>query len=62
MYQFGKIGNSNIDYQSANSPDPTYFRKLPLIIARSMQETMGNTLVNSVPIMKMRKKQDSIFS
>ena len=29
MYQFGKIGNSNIDYQSANSPDPTYFRKLP---------------------------------
>ncbi|MES2239544.1 MAG: TonB-dependent receptor [Bacteroidota bacterium] len=29
MYQFGKIGNSNIDYQNANSPDPTYFRKLP---------------------------------
>jgi hypothetical protein len=29
MYQFGKIGNSNIDYQSANSPDPTYFKKLP---------------------------------
>jgi hypothetical protein len=27
MYQFGKIGNSNIDYQSANSPDPTYFQK-----------------------------------
>lgn len=29
MYQFGKIGNSNIDYQNANSPDPTYYRKLP---------------------------------
>jgi len=29
MYQFGKIGNSNIDYQNANSPDPTYFRKMP---------------------------------
>jgi hypothetical protein len=29
MYQFGKIGNSNIDYQSVNSPDPSYFRKLP---------------------------------
>ncbi|NGY36633.1 TonB-dependent receptor [Flavobacterium sp. XN-5] len=29
MYQFGKIGNSNLDYQNANSPDPTYFRKLP---------------------------------
>jgi hypothetical protein len=29
MYQTGKIGNSNIDYQNANSPDPTYYRKLP---------------------------------
>ncbi|NRS87828.1 hypothetical protein HNQ02_000738 [Flavobacterium sp. 7E] len=29
MYQFGKIGNSNIDYQTVNSPDPSYFRKLP---------------------------------
>ncbi|MGA9638987.1 carboxypeptidase-like regulatory domain-containing protein [Flavobacterium sp.] len=29
MYQFGKVSNSNIDYQNANSPDPTYYRKLP---------------------------------
>lgn len=29
MYQFGSVGNSNIDYQNAISPDPTYFRKLP---------------------------------
>ncbi|HJY13051.1 MAG TPA: hypothetical protein VJ304_09715, partial [Flavobacterium sp.] len=29
MYQFGKVGNSNIDYQKAESPDPTYYRKLP---------------------------------
>ena len=29
MYQFGKVGNSNIDYQNANSPDPTYYRKMP---------------------------------
>ena len=29
MYQFGKVGNSNIDYQNADSPDPTYYRKLP---------------------------------
>lgn len=28
-YQFGKISNSNIDYQNADSPDPTYYRKLP---------------------------------
>ena len=29
MYQFGKVANSNIDYQNANSPDPTYYRKMP---------------------------------
>ncbi|TRX36644.1 peptidase associated domain and porin domain-containing protein [Flavobacterium restrictum] len=29
MYQFGKIANTNIDYQNANSPDPTYYRKMP---------------------------------
>lgn len=29
MYQFGKVGNSTIDYQRANSPDPVYYRKLP---------------------------------
>ncbi|WP_366185625.1 carboxypeptidase-like regulatory domain-containing protein [Flavobacterium ovatum] len=29
MYQTGKISNSNIDYQNANSPDPAYYRKLP---------------------------------
>ena len=29
MYQIGKVGNSNIDYQNANSPDPAYFRKMP---------------------------------
>ncbi|AWG20922.1 TonB-dependent receptor [Flavobacterium faecale] len=29
MYQTGKVSNSNIDYQNANSPDPSYFRNLP---------------------------------
>lgn len=29
LYQFGKIGNSNIDYQHANSPVPSYYRKMP---------------------------------
>lgn len=28
-YQFGKIGNSRLDYQSVPNPDPTYYRKLP---------------------------------
>lgn len=28
-YQVGHIGNSRLDYQVANSPDPTYYRLLP---------------------------------
>ncbi|WP_029271500.1 carboxypeptidase-like regulatory domain-containing protein [Flavobacterium sp. KJJ] len=29
MYQFGKVGNSNIDYQKGDSPDPVYYKKMP---------------------------------
>lgn len=28
-YQFGKIGNSRLDFVKENNPDPTYYRKLP---------------------------------
>lgn len=28
-YQFGKIGNSRLDYQYAPNPDPTYYTKTP---------------------------------
>ncbi|MBP9792869.1 MAG: carboxypeptidase-like regulatory domain-containing protein [Flavobacterium sp.] len=28
-FQTGSIGNSRLDYQSANSPDPTYYKYLP---------------------------------
>jgi hypothetical protein len=28
-YQTGKIGNSRLDYQLGNNPDPTYYRNLP---------------------------------
>ena len=28
-YQFGQIGNSRIDYQKADNPDPNYYKKLP---------------------------------
>ncbi len=27
-YQTGKIGNSRLDYQNGNNPDPTYYKKL----------------------------------
>ena len=29
LYQWGNISNSNIDFQNANNPDPTYYRKMP---------------------------------
>lgn len=28
-YQFGKIGNSRLDFNGADNPDPTYYRNLP---------------------------------
>lgn len=28
-YQFGSIGNSRLDFQDVNNPDPTYYRNLP---------------------------------
>lgn len=28
-YQFGSVGNSRIDFQGVDNPDPTYYRKLP---------------------------------
>lgn len=28
-YQFGKVGNSRLDYQGVDNPDPTYYRNLP---------------------------------
>ena len=28
-YQFGAVGNSRLDFQLANNPDPTYYKNLP---------------------------------
>lgn len=28
-HQFGKVGNSRLNYQGADNPDPTYYRNLP---------------------------------
>ena len=28
-YQFGAVGNSRVDFQGADNPDPTYYRNLP---------------------------------
>jgi hypothetical protein len=44
MVQFGKIGNSNLDYQNANSPDPTLENYL-VIIVPCMAKTRENIQV-----------------
>ena len=49
MYQFGKISNSNIDYQNANSPDPTYFRKLPSYYTSLYDKDQGEFSGDFIP-------------
>ena len=49
-YQFGKIGNSRLDYQNANNPDPTYYRNLPsyyVNLGSTPEEANGLALFNS---------------
>lgn len=45
-YQFGKIGNSRLDFQNVNNPDPTYYRNLPSYYT-SMYD--GNTFIGNTP-------------
>ncbi|MFL9844080.1 carboxypeptidase-like regulatory domain-containing protein [Flavobacterium rhizosphaerae] len=40
-YQFGKIGNSRIDYQNAKNPDPTYYRNLPSYFTSMYDNDLG---------------------
>lgn len=61
MYQFGEVGNSNIDYQNANSPDPVYYKKCQVILVRFMLKIKESFRVNLLQIMKMQKKQNSFF-
>lgn len=45
-HQFGKIGNSRIDFQGVDNPDPTYYRNLPSYYT-SLYDGMGNYLGNT---------------
>ncbi|MGH2666548.1 carboxypeptidase-like regulatory domain-containing protein [Flavobacterium sp.] len=47
-YQFGKIGNSRIDYQSQPNPDPTYYRNLPSYFT-SLYDADTNEYVGDSP-------------
>jgi hypothetical protein len=47
-YQTGRIGNSRLDYQNADNPDPTYYRNLPSYYTSMYDNNIfiGNTPAN----------------
>lgn len=45
-YQFGKIGNSRLDFNGARNPDPTYYRNLPSYYS-TMHTSDGDYVGNS---------------
>ncbi|WP_413999688.1 carboxypeptidase-like regulatory domain-containing protein [Flavobacterium sp. W1B] len=61
MYQFGKISNSNLDYQRANSPDPTYFRKLPSYYSSMYAKDDGEFSGNFTPDYENAEKSKLAF-
>lgn len=50
LYQFGKIGNSAIDYQNTNSPIPSYYRKMPSYFSSLYAKDEGEFSVLLLPI------------
>ncbi|MBP6181267.1 carboxypeptidase-like regulatory domain-containing protein [Flavobacterium sp.] len=62
MYQFGKNGNSNIDYQNANSPDPTYYRKLPSYYSSHYDSDNGEFTGEFTPDLENAEKSKEQFS
>lgn len=61
MYQFGKIANSNIDYQNANSPDPTYFRKMPSYYSSMYAKDNGEFSGEFIPDYENAEKSKLAF-
>ena len=61
MYQFGKVGNSNIDYQNANSPDPTYYRKMPSYYSSLYAADNGEFSGDFTPDYENAEKNRSAF-
>jgi len=61
MYQFGKVGNSNIDYQNANSPDPVYYRKLPSYFSSLYAADKGEFSGEFIPDYESAEKSKTLF-
>jgi hypothetical protein len=62
MYQFGKVANSNIDYQNANSPDPTYYRKCLVFTAHFMRQIMENSGAFTPDFENAAKSKEAFFA
>lgn len=61
MYQFGKVGNSNIDYQNANSPDPVYYRKMPSYFSSLYAKDHGEFSGDFTPDYENAEKSKATF-
>ncbi|WP_317128057.1 TonB-dependent receptor [Flavobacterium chryseum] len=61
MYQFGKVGNSNIDYQNANSPDPVYYRKMPSYFSSLYAKDKGEFSGDFTPDYENAAKSKALF-
>jgi len=61
MYQFGKVGNSNIDYQNANSPDPVYYRKMPSYFSSMYAKDKGEFSGEFMPDYENAEKSKALF-
>ncbi|MBF0694504.1 MAG: TonB-dependent receptor [Flavobacterium sp.] len=51
-YQTGKIGNSRLDFQNADNPDPTYYRNLPSFFT-STYDNQGVFVGNTQPYLDL---------
>ncbi|WP_298221525.1 carboxypeptidase-like regulatory domain-containing protein [Flavobacterium sp.] len=50
-YQIGQVGNSRLDYQGQDNPDPTYYRNLPSFYTTQFDDNgnyIGNNTVNTL--------------
>ena len=61
MYQFGKVGNSNIDYQNADSPDPVYYRKLPSYFSSLYAKDNGEFSGEFIPDFENAAESKTLF-
>lgn len=60
-YQFGKVGNSNIDYQNADSPDPVYYRKMPSYFSSLYAKDKGEFSGDFTPDYENAEKSKATF-